>query len=111
MTCSSINIDSMGTRPTVHIKYIIAINIFLYLFSPIACFSHSLEVLDNGSAATASSFLIIDTFENEDNDGEQDCENHSCQAWIVPGYRTETENRLVLPQVVISVIVPPELRS
>jgi hypothetical protein len=101
----------MGKRPTVHIKYIIAINIFLYLFSPIACFSHSLEVLDNASATTASSFLIIDTFENEDNDGEQDCENHSCQKWIAPCYHSESENRLTLPQVAIPVIIPPELLS
>lgn len=93
------------------IKFIITINIFLYLFSPVAFFSHNLEMLGDASATTASSFLIIDTFENQDSDGEQDGEILSHQTWIVPGYHTASENRLAVPQVTIPIIVPPELLS
>lgn len=65
-------------------------------------------MLNSACETTASSFLTMDTLENEDNDGEQDCEIHSNQTWIVPRYQTASENRLILSQVAIPIIVPPE---
>ena len=101
----------MYKYPAAPVKFIIAVNVFLYLFSPVACFAHNVEMLDDASAATASSFLTLDTFESEDSDGEQDHESRTRQSGTEPGYHAASENRLTLPQIVLPILDPPELSS